>query len=313
MKTSKRLILGVTASILLAGSFFITGCGSKTNPTSANPGPSGTPVYSTSAVTVVNGGGSFYPSGIGFYNSSFWIINGINSDLFEYSSSGTLETTISTFNGTGSFHYPVGVNVGPDGTVYVGDWGNNQVEVFSSSGSYQTTITGLTSVVGAAVNSAGTTLYVVEQTPALLTYSITGSTTKTFAPIGSFNTSSGAGILEAPQFITLDTSNNIYVTNDMGYIVKYDPADSNPVSFSSTTLSLPEGIVVDSAGNVLVASHNTPGFIQEFNPSGSTYTGGVTFGNSYINAPMGLALDSSGNLYAANCNGNQILEFKNTN
>jgi DNA-binding beta-propeller fold protein YncE len=73
------------------------------------------------------------------------------------------------------------------------------------------------------------------------------------------------------------------------------------------------GIAVDSAGNVLVSQYATPGFIQEFNPSGSGYTAGVTFGNSCLSGPCALTLDASGNLYVANENDDQILEFKNTN
>jgi sugar lactone lactonase YvrE len=78
-------------------------------------------------------------------------------------------------------------------------------------------------------------------------------------------------------------------------------------------LTNPDGIVVDSAGNVLVSQYTGSGFIQEFTPSGSTYTAGVTFGNGFLGEPSGLALDRSGNLFVADYLNFQIVEFKNTN
>ena len=323
MKTSKRLILGVTASILLAGSFFITGCGSKTNPTSANPGPSGTPVYSTSAVTVVNGGGSFYPSGICYsnINGNLWLIVGLIGAgpwaLDEYTTAGASITAISTFNGSGNFNNPICVNDGPDGTVYVADTNNTQIEVFSSSGTYQTVITGFSGLMSVAVNSASTTLYALDNSSpiSILTYSITGTTSKTFNSTGSFSTTgSGIGALNNPWYMVLDSNNNVYVTDKgNGNIVKYGPTGANPVSFGSPLLTSPTGIAVDSSGNVLAIQYPNPCFIQEFTLSGSTYTAGVTFGGSILNDSLDLALDGSNNLYVANYLGHQILEFKNTN
>jgi DNA-binding beta-propeller fold protein YncE len=156
---------------------------------------------------------------------------------------------------------------------------------------------------------------VLESTPAILIYSISGTTTKTFASIGSFSTGSGVGALNVPEFLTLDFNNNVYVTNcgTLDNIVKYSPTGASPVSFGSAVLTVPYGIVVDGAGNVLVSQCTTPGFIQEFNPSGSTYSAGATFGNSVLNLPLGLTLDGSSNLYVADKGSNQILEFKNTN
>ncbi len=178
-------------------------------------------------------------------------------------------------------------------------------------------------VEGVAVNSAGTTLYVTETTatPAILVYSIDNTTTpKTFTYIGAFSsTSSGAGVLDIPEYLALDSNNNVYVANLTGGAtsdaVKYGPAGGSPVSFRASGLTLPIGIAVDSAGNVLVSQCALPGYIQEFNPasSGTTYTAGVTFGNNYFQGPVGLALDGSGNLYVSSVDNNQILEFKNTN
>jgi len=60
----------------------------------------------------------------------------------------------------------------------------------------------------------------------------------------------------------------------------------------------------------LVSACDNPGFIQEFTPSGSTYTAGVTFGNNVLVGPEGLALDPSQNLYVSNSVDTQVVEFQ---
>jgi sugar lactone lactonase YvrE len=244
-----------------------------------------------------------------------------NQYLDEYTTADVSVTYIQNFDGSAVFSQIGDVKVGPDGTVYVADYGNNQVDVFTAVGStasYATSIMSMTDSSSMAVNSAGTTLYVLESSVIGLVqiFSITGTTTKTFTPAGNFNTTttSGVGALIRPGTMTLDSSGNVYVANFGGSnVVKYSPTGSNPVSFGSPALLKPTGIAVDSAGNVLVSQWSNPGFIQVFNPSGSGYAAGVTFGGACLDDPAGIALDGSGNLWVANQYGNQILEFKKTN
>jgi serine/threonine-protein kinase len=312
MRIFKKLMVSGILLILAAGSLLTTGCGSN-NPTSS-PNPTPTPYYSTSGVTVMSLGGS--PSGIYNYNSYFWIMVGPTS-LGEYNPSGTAVTTI-TKAGPGSLGNSPNVAVGPDDSVYVGDLGNSQIDVFTVSGttaSFSTSITGLTGVSDMAVNAAGTTLYVLTNANpgAIMTYSITGATyPKTFTYVSTFSTtSSGAGALNNARCLTLDTASNVYVANyRTGNVVKYDPTGSNPVSFGSAALSYPYGIAVNSDGAVLVSACDNPGFIQEFTPSGSTYAAGVTFGNNLLVGPEGITLDPSRNLYVSNFTDNQIVEFQ---
>ena len=320
MRHLTKLFYAGIFSFLIAGSVLITGCPSKSSPTStANPTP--TPYYSTSAVTVFSGTGTFVPRSINYYNGDLWIANSYTSAgaMDEYTTAGLAVTAISTYSGSNPFDGVGNANIGPDGTIYVPDWGNGQVEVFSSSGTYQTLIPGFTKTTSVAITSDGLILYVLENSSpvSILIYAIDNSTNpKTFVNAGYFSTtSSGVGTLMAPQFLALDSNNNVYVTNlaVTPNIVKYGPTGANPVSFGTPALTLPWGIVVDSAGNVLVSDCNLPGFIQEFNPSGSTYTAGVTFGNNASYRIDSLTLDGSGNLYAADYSGMGILEFTNTN
>ena len=308
------LVLGLSA-------FYHSGCGSSSNPASS-PAPVSTPGYSTTAVTVVSGPSTFTPRSISYYNGNLWVTNTYTAGgaLQEFTTSGLSVTAISAYNGSATFGGLTQTNIGPDGTLYVGDYGNSQIEVLSPTGAYQTVITGLTKVEGVAVNSAGTTLYVSEANtpPAILVYSIISTTTqKTFNYIGSFSTtSSGPGALMSPGYLALDSSNNVYVANMAvpSNAIKYGPSGGSQVSFTASGLTLPIGIGVDRAGNVLVAQCSLPGYIQEFNPSasGTAFTAGVTFGNNYFQGPEGIAFDDSKNLYVASVDNNQILEFKYT-
>ncbi len=323
----KFFFLTLTILALASTSVLFNSCG-KSSPTGPVPTATHTPVpgtptasptqtlsYSNTAVTVLSGL-SYSPYGMSCYMGDIWTTPGGLGDLYEYTVAGASVTTLTTYNGSSAFGNIYAVNSAPDGTVYVCDWGissgDQRVEVFSSAGVAQTVLTGVGDPLETAVNSSGTTLFILTDEATILTYSISG-TPKVYTSVSnSFNTTSGAGKLSIPAGIALDSSNNVYVTNDpgsFGYIVKYGPTGGGPITFGSAVLTGPCGIAVDSAGNLLVDQTANPGFIQEFNPSGSTYTAGVTFGNSVLKYPEFLTLDTSDNIYVANTGDSQILEF----
>ena len=93
----------------------------------------------------------------------------------------------------------------------------------------------------------------------------------------------------------------IYVANSgNSEIVKYTGPGSGTTF--ATGLSSPQGVAVDSTGNVYTTSGNT---IVKFTPGGSS----SVFASTNLSNPWGLAFDSSGNLYAANYNQGSISEF----
>ncbi len=133
--------------ILAATAVLSASCSSNNSPASPAK-PASTPAYSTTAVTVISGPSTFSPRSISYYNGHLWIVNTYTTagDLEEFTTSGLSVTTISAYNGSATFDGLTQANIGPDGTIYLGDWGNGQIEVFSSTGAYQTVITGLTKV-----------------------------------------------------------------------------------------------------------------------------------------------------------------------
>jgi sugar lactone lactonase YvrE len=311
------LILGLSAGLFLAG------CPSN-NSSTTTPKTNPTPAYSTTAVTVVSGLSPHRPIGICYDTGYLWFTTDpvTNFYLYEYSVNATPITETENYTGTTPFGIIYDVKAGPDGAVFVADYGNSQVEVFpevnNDSVTYQTAFTGLTNIRSLAINSAGTSIYFLlsTTTPAIKGYYLNSTVPKSISTAGvTFTTTaSGPGSLSSPQGMAMDSNGNVYVANmGVSNIVKYAPDGSSPVSFGSSVLTNPDGIVVDSAGNVLVSQYTGSGFIQEFTPSGSTYTAGVTFGNGFLGEPSGLALDGSGNLFVADYLNFQIVEFKNTN
>jgi sugar lactone lactonase YvrE len=115
----------------------------------------------------------------------------------------------------------------------------------------------------------------------------------------------------APAIVTglvllapLAQADTFFVANfGVNSITKYD-ANGNGSSFTSAFVNGPNGLALDSSGNLYVTTNNNT--IEKFSPNGTDL--GV-FASTGVNNAMGLAFDSSGNLYAANFVGNTIEQF----
>jgi len=86
-------------------------------------------------------------------------------------------------------------------------------------------------------------------------------------------------------------------------ITRYDQ-NGAPSSFTSAFVNGPNGLALDSAGNLYVSTNSNT--IEKFAPDGSDL--GV-FASTGLNFPLGLAFDSLGNLYAANFAGGAVEKF----
>jgi len=204
-------------------------------------------------------------------------------------------TTLGSANGTGSaaaFDDPAGVAVNAAGDIYVADSGNNEIRMV---------------------------------TPAGVVTTLAGSTTA-----GSANGTGSAASFDAPQGVAVNAAGDIYVADSGNDEIRMvTPAGVVTTLAGSPTLGSangtgsaasfddPTGVVVDSAGDIIVADTDN-NEIRLVTPAGvvTTLAGSTTAGSAdgtgssaSFYHPTGVALDASGNIYVADFGNNEIREI----
>lgn len=255
-------------------------------------------------------------------------------------------------DGTGTaaqFNYPMSVAVDASGDVYVADTLNNRIRKITSGGTVTTfagsgspsfadgtgTAAGFNSPYSVAVDASGN-IYVADTsnqcirkiTPSGVVTTLAGSGTRGFA-----DGTGAAAEFNYPEGIAVDASGNVYVADDSNErIRKISPSGDVTTLAGSGTAGLadgtgtaaqfdsPDGIVVDSSGNVYVAEAGTnrirkvtangvvTAFVGAVPARGSGgYADGTGTAAKFLD-PFGLATDSSGNIYVADTNNHRIRE-----
>jgi DNA-binding beta-propeller fold protein YncE len=225
--------------------------------------------------------------------------------------------------------YPSGLDVGPDGTIYVADTGNDQVAAYSQSGAL------LWRKGARGVRTAGNFA-----NPRDLTYlngdlyvDDTGNNriqvldASNGSTIGSPWTGlpSTLGITAGKDsvgnniiLVSEDTSNKIAVFSTTGTL-KCTIAVPSTGSGSTLKQALPRDAATDAAGNVYVAAYQQDR-MDEFGPvvgntcpTTLTRTWG-TSGNGPLQfkRPYGVAIDGSGHVFVADSDNERIQEFNAT-
>jgi sugar lactone lactonase YvrE len=256
-------------------------------------------------------------------------------------------------NGTGSaarFNSPSGVAVDSAGDVYVADENNDAIRKITPAG-VVTTLAGLPGISGSyngtgstatfdlpdsvAVDSAGNA-YVADTynqeirkiTPAGVVTTLAGYP----GSIGSTNGTGSAARFYYPTGVAVDSTGNVYVADDNNdEIRKITPAGvvttlagspeqagSNNGTGSTARFYFPNGVAVDSAGNVYVTDADNDD-IREITPAGVVTTlagfpglAGSTNGTgnaARFSHPSRVALDSAGNLYVGDAGNDEIREI----
>jgi sugar lactone lactonase YvrE len=253
-------------------------------------------------------------------------------------SSGSTDGT----GGAARFNYPIGVCVDSGGNVYVADNGNYTIRKITPTG-VVTTLAGTAGSsgsadgtgsaarfggpVGAAVDSSGN-VYVTDNctirkiTPTGVVTTLAGMA----GNAGSTDGTGGAARFNYPVGVCVDSSGNVYVADSGNDTIrKITPAGvvttlagtagssgSADGTGSAALFGDPEGVAVDSGGNVYVTDNRT---IRKITPAGVVTTLAGMAGNAgsangtgstaRFYYPVGIALDSTGSVYVAdeyNCN-----------
>ena len=245
----------------------------------------------------------------------------------------SVPTWAGTVGGGTSGHaeiYPSGLDVGPDGSVYVADTGNDQVKAYNASGAVLWTAgTRGTRAVGNFSNPRDITylngkLYVDDtgnNRVQVLNASDGSLASSTAWPLGTSSLGITAGKDASGNDIIMvseDQKNQIAIFNTSGTALctlSVPPAGSpNPKP------AQPRDAATNAAGNIYVAAYQQDQ-IDEFGAvHGSTCPsstpirtwGGHGTDNTHLTRPYGVAVDSGGNVYVADSDNERIQKFSGT-
>jgi tripartite motif-containing protein 71 len=220
--------------------------------------------------------------------------------------------------------YPGGVTVGPDGTIYVADTGNDQVEAYNgTTGALIWTTTGTRGSKSAgSFNNPRDIAYLNGQ----LYVDDTGNNrvqvlnaANGAATSWSYHFPSTLGISAGKDgngnniiLVSEDTSNQIAVFTTTGSL-------ECTITGPAGTLSGPRDAATNAAGDVYVADYAHDRIVEFGPPSGGSCSQTVlrTWGthgslNGQFLRPYGIDLDSSGNVYVADSVNDRVQKFDGT-
>jgi sugar lactone lactonase YvrE len=300
----------------------------------------------------------FYnPSGVAVDSANnVYVADTFNQVIRKITPSGVVTTLAGTAGVTGSadgtgpaarFNYPAAVTVDSTGNLYVADTTNSTIRKITAGG-VVTTLAGTAGVTGhangtgsaaqfyypfgVAVDSAGN-VYVADNGNSTIRKITPGGVVTTLAgTAGSYGSADGTGPaaqFNYPQGVAVDSVGNVYVADTFnseirkitpgGVVTTLAGTAHSPGTADGTgpaaRFNYPDGVTVDSAGNVYVADtiNHT---IREISPGGVVTTLAGTAGvagsadgvgsAAGFNYPDGVAVDSVGNVYVADTGNSAI-------
>ncbi|HEX4232631.1 MAG TPA: SMP-30/gluconolactonase/LRE family protein [Bryobacteraceae bacterium] len=250
----------------------------------------------------------------------------------------------------GELNFPSGIAVTSSGTLYIADSGNSRVRQVTSSGTISTVAgngayagsgnAALVNPAGVALDSAGN-LYIADEGT---------NTIRKLSPAGTISTIGGTAVygysgdgaaataakFAYPAGIAVDTSGNVYVVDSYNSRVRKIATNGlvttvagngrqgysgNGSAATSAELNFPQGIAVDSAGNLFIADTNNSCIRKVSGGIITTIAGNGTAGYlgdngpasaSELNFPYGGAVDATGNVYIADTLNNVIRQISTT-
>ncbi|XP_019636259.1 PREDICTED: tripartite motif-containing protein 3-like [Branchiostoma belcheri] len=211
----------------------------------------------------------------------------------------------------GKFINNVGVAVSADNEMFVTDWNNQRVQVFSMNGTYlrlfRTVVPGKSKKMypyDVASDIGPGYLWVLGRSSRfnkghVVKYSKNGQ------PIQKFDVS----LKSVYPAIAMDVRNNNVIVGDKKTVMMFDPNGSRLWSSEVRTVNGISGVTSDKEGNVLLTDGSKA--IQKHNSSGVKIFEFGTYGKGkgQLNRPTGICLDTSGRIIVANSNNNRVDMF----
>ena len=234
--------------------------------------------------------------------------NSGNGDVDELNSSGT---SLATGLTTGGVNFPIAATADSNGDVWIVDYGDSKVSLFSSSASPLSPSTGwggtsLAFPVALAVD-ANHNAWVANQAGLLPVTKI--------SPDGSTVTNYNCDCNGASGIAT-DQNGNVWIANYYGNSISEVTTSGTLVLDAATGggVDHPQGIAVDGAGTVWIANYLSNSIAElrgATSSSPGTFSSPSTgFGtDAAILQPYSLAIDGSGSVWVSNFGNSTLTEF----